>query len=310
MRRFLCAGIRCRDDTDTARSAQRGKNLKGLAAVESKYSILEAARELGRSKSTLKYQVKKLPPETISKDEAGRIWISADGLELLRGYSKIEPVENQSLTGQKVDENSIRPDKSAPLTGRKPDESTDTTRRTDTFDQTKADVRPVEKSDSTAQTDQLDTLRRQLDDLRADLSDARQAAAVATAERDAERRRADAAELREQQHAQTVSDLTAALQNEQKHTAEITEKLTAALAASQALTAGQIQLAMQQSEPAAVTAEPADDQTGDGSDDQSDTGSARTPNEHRDTAADQQQPGDDQSTGKRRGFFARLFGKR
>ena len=313
MRRFLCAGIRCRDDTDTARSAQRGKNLKGLAAVESKYSILEAARELGRSKSTLKYQVKKLPPETISKDEAGRIWISADGLELLRGYSKIEPVENQSLTGQKVDENSIRPDKSAPLTGRKPDESTDSTRRTDTFDQTKADVRPVEKSDSTAQTDQLDTLRRQLDDLRADLSDARQAAAVATAERDAERRRADAAELREQQHAQTVSDLTAALQSEQQHAVELTallqtanEQLTAALA----LNAGQIQLAMQQSEPAAVTAEPADDQTGDGSDDQSDTGSARTPNEHRDTAADQQQPGDDQSTGKRRGFFARLFGKR
>jgi hypothetical protein len=80
------------------------------------------------------------------------------------------------------------------------------------------------------------------------------------------------------------------------------EQLTAALA----LNAGQIQLAMQQSEPAAVTA-PADDQPGD---DQSDTGSARTPDEHRETAADQQQPGDDQSTGKRRGFLARLFGKR
>lgn len=285
--------------------------------MESKYSILEAARELGRSKSTLKYQVKKLPPETISKDDAGRIWISADGLELLRRYSKIEPVENQSLTGQKVDENSIRPDESAPLTGRKPGESTDSTRRTDTFDQTKADVRPVEKSDLTTKTAQLEALRRQLDDLRADLSDARQAAAVATAERDAERRRADAAELREQQNAQTVTDLTAALQNEQKHTAEITEKLTAALAASQALTAGQIQLAMQQgdtaAQAAAVTAEPADGQPGD---DQSDTGSARTPDEHRDTAADQQTDtktgdgADDQSTCNRRGFLARLFHRR
>ena len=308
--RFVCAGIRCRTEADAAHSAQRGKNLKGLAAVESKYSILEAARELGRSKSTLKYQVKKLPPETISKDDAGRIWISADGLELLRGYSKIEPVENQSLTGRKVDENSIRPDENAPLTGRKPDESTDSTRQTEAFDQTKADVRPVEKSDSTTQTAQLEALRAQLERLRNDLDICREQrdkeekrAAVAAAERDAERRRADAAELREQQHAQTVSDLTAALQSEQQHAAELTallqtahEQLTAALA----LNAGQIQLQMQQSEPAAVTAEPADDQPGD----------TRSPSEARDTAEDQQTTGDDQSTGKRRGFFAKLFGKR
>lgn len=346
---FVYAGIRCRIDADAAHSAQRAKNLKGLSAVESKYSILEAARLLGRSKSTLKYQVKKLPPETISKDESGRLWISADGLELLRRYSKFEPVEtldevdeknhqepderngsfsaeppktgrkplstgrkpdekpdeSQCSTGRKLDENDFRPDENATLTGRKPDEN----------------------ANSTTQADQLDELRRQLDRLRLDLDAAREQrdkeekrAAVAAAERDAERRRADGAELREQQHLQTVKDLTAALQSEQQHAAELTvllqttnEQLTAALA----LNAGQIQLAMQQgdtaAQAAAVTAEPADDQP---CDDQRDTGSTRTPNEHRDTAADQQTDtktgdgADDQSTGKRRGFFARLFGKR
>lgn len=296
--------------------------------MESKYSILEAARELGRSKSTLKYQVKKLPPETISKDDAGRIWISADGLELLRGYSKIEPVE----TLDEVDEkNHQEPDERTgsfsaepPRTGRKPlstgqkldekpDEKTDSTGRKEAFDHfrpdenlTKADVRPVENTDSTTQTAQLEALRAQLERLRNDLDICREQrdkeekrAAVAAAERDAERKRAD-------ENAQTVSDLTAALQSEQQHAAELTallqtahEQLTAALA----LNAGQIQLAMQQSEPAAVTAEPADDQPGD----------TRTKSEPRDTAADQQTTGDgadDQSTGKRRGFLARLFGKK
>lgn len=322
-------------------------NLKGLSAVESKYSILEAARLLGRSKSTLKYQVKKLPPETISKDEAGRIWISADGLELLRRYSKIEPVE----TLDEVDENNHqepdektgnfsaelprtgrKPDEISSLTGRKldeePDENADSTGRKKTFDhfrpdenRTKTTIRPDENPDSTTKTAQLEALRAQLDRLRNDLDICREQrdkeekrAAVAAAERDAERRRADAAELREQQQAQTVTDLTAALQSEQQHAAELTallqtanEQLTAALA----LNAGQIQLAMQQGEPAAqaaaVTAEPADDQPG----------SARTENELRGTAANQQptdtktgDDADDQSTGKRRGFFARLFGKR
>lgn len=285
--------------------------------MESKYSILEAARAIGISKNTVKYRLRKLPPETISKDEAGRIWISADGLELLRKQAETAPDEQAGKSHQEPDERTTGFSAEPPRTGRRTSlnhlepvkepvyEPVSTSQRT-----TINHLEPVYEPPRTTDADQLDALRRQLDDLRADLSDAQQAAAVATAERDAERRRAD-------DTAATVKELTAALQSEQQHAAELTallqtanEQLTAALA----LNAGQIQLAMQQSEPAAVPT-PADDQQTDtkpgyGSDDQSDTGSARTPDEHRDTAADQQQPGEDQSTGKRRGFFAWLFGKR
>lgn len=75
-----------------------------------------------------------------------------------------------------------------------------------------------------------------------------------------------------------ISKLTALLETKN-------EQLTAALA----LNAGQIQLAMQQSKPSAVPT-PADDQ--------SDSGSARTSDEHRDTAADQQQHAYEQSDGE------------
>ena len=126
----------------------------------------------------------------------------------------------------------------------------------------------------------------QLDHLRDDLSAAQQAAAVATAERDAERRRADAAELREREQAQTVTDLTAALRTAQQQAAD----LTAALTAAQALHAGTIQerLAMQDGEPIAAAA-PAPDQS--------------------DTKNAEPVP-DDQPGQKRRGFLARLFGRR
>lgn len=312
----------------TARSVARIR--KEIAAVES-ISVLEAARQLGRSKNTVKYWVRKLPPETVSKDEKGRLWISSAGLELLRDQLKAAPDEPDEYNHQEPDERTAhfsgepprtgrKPPKNHPQPDEKPDEKPLSTGRKPDENHLEPDEEPPTTTQRTTAAQQLDALRKQLDDLRADLSDARQAAAVATAERDAERRRADAAELREQQHAQTVTDLTAALQSEQQHAAELTallqtanEQLTAALA----LNAGQIQLAMQQgdtaAQAAAVTAEPADGQPGD---DQSDTGSARTPDEHRDTAADQQtdtKTGDgagDQSTGKRRGFFARLFGKR
>lgn len=323
---FACTGIRCREQLDTGHSGQRGKNLKGLAAVES-ISILEAARQLGRSKNTVKYWVRKLPPETVSKDEKGRLWISSAGLELLREQLKAAPDEPDEHNHQEPDERTTRFSGKPPRTGRKPpknhpqpdekpDEKPLSTGRKPDENHLEPDEEPPATTQRTTAAEQLDALREQLDHLRDDLNAAQQAAAVATAERDAERRRADAAELREREQAQTVTDLTAALQSEQQHAAELTallqttnEQLTAALA----LNAGQIQLAMQQTEPAAVTAEPADDQPGD---DQSDTGSTRTPNEHRDTAAVQQTDtktgdgADDQSTGKRRGFFARLFSKR
>lgn len=118
----------------------------------------------------------------------------------------------------------------------------------------------------------IEDLTAELAKAREDLTAAQQAAAVAAAERDAERKRAD-------ESAATVTALTAALQNEQKHAAE----LTAALAASQALHAGQIQLAMHDGEPKPARA--ADDLTG-------------AP------AADPEQEPE-----KKRGLFARLFGK-
>ena len=255
------------------------------------YSVLEAARQLGRSKNTVKYWVRKLPPETVSKDEKGRLWISSAGLELLREQLKAAPDEHNHQepderttgfsgepprTGRKPPKNHPQPDEKPdekPLsTGRKPDEN---------------HLEPVEEPPTTTQrttpAEQLDALREQLDHLRDDLSAAQQAAAVATAERDAERRRADAAELREREQAQTVTDLTAALRTAQQQAAD----LTAALTAAQALHAGTIQerLAMQDGEPAA----PAPDLT---------------------AAQTAEPPADDQSTGKkRRGLFARLFGK-
>lgn len=76
-----------------------------------------------------------------------------------------------------------------------------------------------------------------IDKLRAEIAAAQQSAAVAAAERDAERRRADAAEAREAAQLQTVAALTAALQTAQKQAADLTEALTAA----QALHAGTIQ---------------------------------------------------------------------
>lgn len=308
MRAVCLCRYQSRTEADAAHSAQRGKNLKGLAAVESKYSILEAARAIGISKNTVKYRLRKLPPETISKDEAGRIWISADGLELLRKQAETAPDEPTGKNHQEPDERTTGFSAEPPRTGRRTSlnhlepvkepvyEPVSTSQRT-----TINHLEPVYEPPRTTDADQLDALRRQLDDLRADLSDAQQAAAVATAERDAERRRAD-------DTAATVKELTAALQSEQQHAAELTallqtanEQLTAALA----LNAGQIQLAMQQNEPAAVTAEPADDQPGD----------TRSLDEARKPAADQPgtQSGDgagDQSAGKRKGFFARLFGKK
>lgn len=288
---LVCTGIRCREHLDTGHSAQRGKNLKGLAAVES-ISVLEAARQLGRSKNTVKYWVRKLPPETVSKDEKGRLWISPDGLELLRERLAAAPDEPDRHNHQEPDERTTGFSGEPPTTGRKPpknhpqpDEEPDENH-----------IEPVEEPPTTTQrttpAEQLDALRAQLDRLRDDLDTAREQrdkeekrAAVAAAERDAERRRADAAELREREQAQTVAALTAALQTAQQQAAD----LTAALTAAQALHAGTIQerLAMQDGEPIAAAA-PAPDQS--------------------DTKNAEPVP-DDQPGQKRRGLFARLFGR-
>lgn len=273
---------------------------KEIAAVES-ISVLEAARQLGRSKNTVKYWVRKLPPGAVSKDESGRLWISSAGLELLREQLKAAPDEPDEHNHQEPDERTTRFSGEPPRTGRKPpknhlkpdekpDEKPLSTGRKPDENHPKPDEEPPTTTQRTTQAEQLDALRDQLDTLRGDLYAERERAAVAAAERDAERRRADAAELREQQQAQTVKDLTAALQTAQQQAAD----LTAALTAAQALHAGTLrgQLETHEAEPAAAptaaaTAEPDPDQTGTQSGDGA----------------------DDQSKPKRRGLFARLFGK-
>ena len=215
-----------------------------------RYSILEAARQLGRSKSTVKYWIRSLSPDTVSKDSSGRLWISAAGLEQLRARAAAaaDRPDESPLTGRKLDEKPALTgqelDEEPALTGQKPD------------------------------AEQLEALRIQLDRMRGDLYAERQRAAVAAAERDAERRRADAAELREREQAATVTALTAALQTAQQQAAD----LTAALTAAQALHAGTIQ------ERLAV----------------SDAGG---PAETADTDPEPDRP-------QRRGLFARIFGRK
>lgn len=281
---FVCTGIRCREQLNTGHSAQRGKNLKGLAAVES-ISVLEAARQLGRSKNTVKYWVRKLPPETVSKDEKGRLWISSAGLELLREQLKAAPDEPDEHNHQEPDERTTNFSGEPPRTGRKPPKNHPQPDEKPDENHLEPDEKPPTTTQRTTAAEQLDALREQLDHLRNDLSAAQQAAAVATAERDAERRRADAAELREREQAQTVTDLTAALRTAQQQAAD----LTAALTAAQALHAGTIQerLAMQDGEPIAAAAPDHD---------QSDTKNAEP-------------VPDDQPGQKRRRLFAWLFGK-
>lgn len=62
-------------------------------------TILEASRDLGFTKNAVKYHVSKLPVEMIHKDEKGIVFISPEGVEMLREtMGKKQPVENQQTT--------------------------------------------------------------------------------------------------------------------------------------------------------------------------------------------------------------------
>ena len=220
-------------DADPAADEKTRKEHRAV----NRYSILEAARQLGRSKNTVKYWIRKLPPETVSKDENGRLWIDSAGLELLRAQLKAAPDEPDEHNHQEPDERTTNFSGEPPRTGRKPpknhpqpDEKPDENRQ-------EPDEKPPTTTQRTTAAAQLEALRIQLDQMRGELSTEQQRAAVAAAERDAERRRADAAELREREQAATVTALTAALQTAQQQAAD----LTAALTAAQALHAGTIQ---------------------------------------------------------------------
>ena len=90
------------------------------------------------------------------------------------------------------------------------------------------------------QAEEIEAMRAQLAAVAADLTKAKQAAAVAAAERDAAQQRAEAAEKREQGAAVTAAAQLAAL-TEALQTAQQSQKeLAAALTAAQALHAGTI----------------------------------------------------------------------
>lgn len=142
-------------------------------------------------------------------------------------------------------------------------------------------------SSAEAQAAEAEKLRADLAETRAALDSAQdllKAAELKAAAADAERKRADAAEqhctaLQNQLQAmQTQLDgITAALQAEQEHAAELTQALTAAQALHAGTIATQKQLAMQEEAPA----------------DQSDTGTESEP----------------EAKQKRRSLFARIFRK-
>lgn len=77
------------------------------------YTILETARELGFTKNAVKYRMQKLPENVIRKSDDGIIYITAAGMEILRGQmgkklqvdkenalSTKEPEKNRETTAQ------------------------------------------------------------------------------------------------------------------------------------------------------------------------------------------------------------------
>lgn len=203
------------------------------------YTLKQAAETLGKSKSVLEYHAGKLGAEDRRTDENGVILISQQALEAIR--TKLRKTTQQA------------PDKRTRSTQQAPKQA--------------AQQAPNNGELCTQQAPEnaLDMLR-ELNDLRQKLHEAETAAAVAAAERDAERKRAD-------ESAAQITSIMAALQTAQQQAADA----MAALAASQALQAGQIRLAMQDGEPAdgqsreeAVKADP------DGTTDQSRTEAAKS----------------------------------
>ena len=255
-----------------------------------KLTIAEFAARAGCTTQRV-YQLLQKTLQPFAIEENGRKYILSDGIEVIAAARK-----KQGFT-KSLQENLPTLDKSLQAVS-SPDQQPK-------IDELTAELATV-RADLTETRAALDAARDQLDQLRTDLTDAQQRAAVAAAERDAERKRADTAErectvkdnqmkkmqeqtetdkqdLRKQLNSlnallqQEKEQSAAALKREQEHAAELTQ----ALAASQALHAGQIRLAMQDGEPEnAEPAQPAD---------QSDGTPAEPP--------------------KKRGFFARLFGK-
>lgn len=128
--------------------------------METEYSVLEAARMLGKSKNTLKYQVQKLPPECIRKDDTGMIRITAAGVEMLRQRLTVQPGENQTKnqykppsTGQKLDKNHLQPDEQPDEIGAQPVEKP-----------------PIQPPTTTAEAQLIEAYRQQITDQREQLT--------------------------------------------------------------------------------------------------------------------------------------------
>ena len=161
-------------------------------------------------------------------------------------------------------------------------------------------VQPLPTAETEQLRQELEQLNAKLRRTEADLTatrEQRDAAERKAAAADAERKRADAAEAQLVVKDQQLAALTTALQTAQQQASD----LTAALAAAQALQAGQIQLAMKSGErTAADTGTDADDQS-----DSSDAAAVRVPDAQAGTDAS-----DQDGEQKKPGFFARLFGRK
>lgn len=75
-------------NAENAKLQMENQELRATLSIQGmsgdRYTLLEAARELGFTKNAVKYQVSKLPSCVVEKAEDGRVYITEDGLEMLR----------------------------------------------------------------------------------------------------------------------------------------------------------------------------------------------------------------------------------
>lgn len=252
-----------------------------------KLTIAEFAARAGCSKQRV-YQLlnKTLQPFTIT--ENGQKYILSSGIEAVMNARKKQGF-NKSLTTLEQDLNNPLQTLENPEQAQKIEELTAELDRCRAESEAKTGELDTIRAEAAKNAADLETVRAELLRTQSDLAAAREQrekAEIRAAAADAERKRADAAErectvkdnqmkkmqeqaetdkqdLRKQLNAlnallqQEKEQSAAALKREQEHAAELTQ----ALAASQALHAGQIRLAMQDGEPESAEPAPPADQS-------------------------------------------------
>ena len=86
------------------------------------YTLLEAARELGFTKNAVKYRAAKLPSEVIQKSDEGILYISSEGIEILRCQmgKKSQPDKETPSTTQEPPNKTDKPDNNHETTTKEP----------------------------------------------------------------------------------------------------------------------------------------------------------------------------------------------